>query len=82
MSASLLVFANICARDSSSKSPPAELLWSFKCFSLISPPVAAFEDAMLAKCMISLVILVIVRVKVIVTAIVTVIEIEKSDQLL
>ena len=45
-------------------------------------PCGSLEDAMLAKCMVSLVIVVIVKVKVIVTAIVTVIEIEKSDQLL
>ena len=41
------------------------------------PPCGSLEDKMLAKCMVSLVRVVIVRVKVIVTAIVTVIVIEK-----
>ena len=41
------------------------------------PPCGGLEDVMLAKCMVSLVIVVSARVKVIVTAIVTVIEIEK-----
>ena len=40
------------------------------------PPCGGLEDVMLAKCMVSLVRVVIVRVKVIVTAIVTMIEIE------
>ena len=41
------------------------------------PPCGSLEDAMLAKCLVSLVMLLIVRVKIIATAIVTVIEIEK-----
>ena len=40
------------------------------------PPCGSLEDKMLAKCMVSLVIVVSARVKVIVTAIVAVIEID------